>query len=228
MAAVGPVRLPPKLDDCRRHGVGSGAELFVVEGDSAATTVRIVRETETQAVLPMMGKPLNAAKASPGRLAAYPPFVALADAMGAGHGSTFTLDQRRYDRVVLLMDADADGIHCAALMCLYFYRMMWPLLDGGHVWMAQPPMAAVTSAGGTVRHVFTDEEYRGVTAAAKREGEGALQVVRYRGLASIELGTLADACVRPATRVIRRLGPADVDAVRTVLGGGVVPTPTLF
>ena len=217
--------LAPKLDDCRRHGTGSGAELFVVEGDSAAGSLRLVRNPETQAVLPMQGKPLNAAKASPARLAAYPLFTALADAIGAGQGPSFDLVRRRYDRVVLLMDADADGIHCAALMCLYFYRMMWPLLDGGHVCMAHAPLATVY-AGQQATHVFTEIEYRTAADALRQQGAD-VQTVRYRGLAGLSHATLSASCVHPSTRTLRVLGPQDAEAVRTVLGGEA-PQPTLF
>jgi len=218
--------LTPKLDDCRHHGAGSGAELFLVEGDSAAGSLRLVRDAAFQAVLPMQGKPLNAAKASPGRVAANPLYAALVEAMGAGYGAAFDLTRRRYDRVVLLMDADADGIHCAALLCLYFYRMMWPLLEGGLVYMAHAPLATVY-AGDAAVHVHTEADYR-ATADRLRALGHEVQTVRYRGLAGVSHATLAASCVAPATRVLRRLGPDDALAVRTVFGGGTAPQPTLF
>ena len=218
---------PLKLDDCRRHGPGSGAELFLVEGDSAAGSVRLVRDPETQAVLPMQGKPLNAAKASPDRVAAYPLYRALVQAMGAGDGPTFDATRARYERVILLMDADVDGIHCAALMCLYFYRRMWPLLEQRRVSIAHAPLAVIASdTDGSRRFVFNETDYRD-TAQALRAAGHALQVVRYRGLAGLELGTLAATCVHPATRVLHPLGRLDADAMLRVLGKGE-PQPTLF
>jgi DNA gyrase/topoisomerase IV subunit B len=218
---------PPKLVDCHRHGPGSGAELFLVEGDSAAGSVALVRHPETQAVLPLQGKPLNAAKASPAKVAAYPLFRALVAAVGAGDGPAFDVTRARYDRIVLVMDADADGIHCAALMCLYFYRRMWPLLAGRRVAVAHAPMAAITSdTDKTTRHVFTEPEYR-ETAHALRTAGHDLQVVRYRGLAGLDLATLAATCVHPATRVLHPLGRPDADAMLRVLGRGE-PQPTLF
>lgn len=219
--------LPIKLDDCRRHGAGSGAELFLAEGDGAAGSVKIVRDPETQAVLPMQGKPLNAAKAPPGRVAAYPLFRALAEAVGAGDGPTFDLTRARYERIVLLMDADADGIHSAALMCLYFYRRMWPLLDQGRVSIAHPPLASISAA--TLErpvYVFTDAEYRTVAGDLRARGHD-VQVVRYRGLAGVDLGTLAASCVRRDTRTLHVLGRPDADATLRVLGRGE-PQPTLF
>ena len=218
---------PLKLDDCRRHGPGSGAELFLVEGDSAAGSVRLVRDPETQAVLPMQGKPLNAAKASPDRVAAYPLYRALVQAMGAGDGPTFDATRARYERVILLMDADVDGIHCAALMCLYFYRRMWPLLEQRRVSIAHAPLAVIASdTDSSRRFVFNETDYRD-TAQALRAAGHALQVVRYRGLAGLELGTLAATCVHPATRVLHPLGRPDADAMLRVLGKGE-PQPTLF
>lgn len=218
---------PLKLDDCRRHGPGSGAELFLVEGDSAAGSVKLVRDAETQAVLPMQGKPLNAAKASSERVAGYPLYRALAAAMGAGDGPTFDLARARYERVILLMDADVDGIHCAALMCLYFFRRMWPLLEQRRVAIAHAPLAVILSeTDGSRRYVYDETEYRDQAQALRAEGH-ALQVVRYRGLAGLELGTLAATCVRPATRVLHPLGRPDADAMLRVLGKGE-PQPTLF
>lgn len=219
--------LPPKLDDCRRHGQGSGAELFLVEGDSAAGAVSQIRNHERQAVLPMQGKPLNAAKASPAKVEAYPLFQALVDAVGAGDGPTFDLARARYDRIVLLMDADADGIHSAALMCLYFYRRMWPLLAERRVAVAHPPLAVIV--GPTLErpeYVFTEPKYRERTRELRAAGHD-VDVVRYRGLAGIDLSTLAATCVDPATRVLHTLGRPDADAMLRVLGKRE-PQPTLF
>lgn len=221
------VTLPPKLDDCRRHGPGSGAELFLVEGDSAAGSVRIVRDVETQAVLPLQGKPMNAAKAPPAKVAANPLFQALVQAMGAGDGATFELARARYERVVLLMDADADGIHCAALMCLYFFRRMWPLLEARRVFVAHAPMAALWSHTlATPTYVYHDVEYRESAQALRAAGHD-VHAVRYRGLAGLDLGTLKATCLDPATRTVHALGRPDADAMLRVLGRGE-PQPTLF
>lgn len=219
--------LPPKLDDCRRHGLGSAAELFLVEGDSAAGAVSQIRNPETQAVLPMQGKPMNAAKASPAKVQAFPLFQALVTAVGAGDGPTFDVRRARYDRIVLLMDADADGIHCAALMCLYFFRRMWPLLAERRVAIAHPPLAVIV--GPTLDqpvYVFTETEYRERARDLRALGH-QVDVVRYRGLAGIDLSTLAATCVSPATRVLHDLGRPDADAMLRVLGKRE-PQPTLF
>ncbi|MEQ1487852.1 MAG: toprim domain-containing protein, partial [Methylotenera sp.] len=113
---------PIKLQDCRQHG--ANAELFLVEGDSAASAVSSLRNQQVQAVLPMQGKPLNTIKASAEKVVENALFKALIEALGAGVGDNFDLTKCRYSRIVLLMDADADGIHCGALMLMFFYRWM--------------------------------------------------------------------------------------------------------
>ena len=111
--------IPAKLDDAAVHGGGSGAELFVVEGDSAAASVSRVRDPRFQAVLPMQGKPLNAVKASRQKVVSHAFFGPLIAALGTGIDADFRLGGLRYDRVLLLMDPDADGIHCGVLMLLF-------------------------------------------------------------------------------------------------------------
>ena len=136
-------RLPLKLDDCTHHGIGSGAELYVVEGDSAAGAVSRMRNAHFQAVLPMQGKPLNTVRATAQKVVANPWFAALTTALGTGLGDAFEIKALRYDRVILLMDPDADGIHCGALVTMFFYRWMRPLLDNGRVGMARAPLATL-------------------------------------------------------------------------------------
>ncbi len=213
------VRQPLKLDDCAVHGAGSGAELFIVEGDSAAGAVSLVRNAEYQAVLPMMGKPLNAVKASLNKVQTYPLFMVLAEAIGAGMGATFDVARVRYDRVVLLMDADADGIHCGALMCLYFHRMMRPLLDGGFLWMAYPPIVTMSADGRESRHVYSDAEYRAACVEWRASGTPQFNTVRYRGLAGLDHFVLASTCVHPGTRALRAMNGGDADAALAVFGG---------
>ena len=125
-------RGPLKLDDCQAHGPGSGAELFVVEGDSAADAVSRVRDPAFQAVLPMQGKPLNARKASEKKVAGHPLFQALADAIGAGIGARFDAAACRYERILLLMDPDADGIQ----------DRKSTRLNSSHEWISRMPSSA--------------------------------------------------------------------------------------
>jgi DNA gyrase subunit B len=216
--------VPLKLNDCTQHGAGSGAELFLVEGDSAAGSVSRVRDEQFQAVLPMQGKPLNAIKATAKKVEQYALFVALVDALGTGlsteAGGQCMLEQRRYDRVVLLMDPDADGIHCGVLMLMFFYRFMRPLLDGGHILIAQAPMASVSAEVlDQPLHAHTDMEYRLLCKQLHEKGIAEFHTVRYRGLAGIDLPTLAHTCVHPDTRRLRSVSSADAQAAIAVFGG---------
>ena len=212
-----------KLEDCALHGAGpqaaagGGAELFVVEGESAALAVSRVRDARTQAVLPMQGKPLNALRASEKRLAAHPLFAALTDSLGAGRGDAFDGAKLRYARVLLLMDPDADGIHCGVLMLMFFHRWMRPLLDAGRVEIVRPPWGAVVPADGTPpRHACSEEELLAVADDVR--SRGAATVRRYRGLAAIEPQLLLTACVAPATRRTDRIGTAEAAAMIQMFG----------
>jgi len=135
---------PPKLIDSRQHGASSDAELFVVEGDSASQAVAKQRDGTFQAVLPMQGKPMNPMRVSQEKLMENTWYAALIDAIGTGVGEQCQPEKRRYERIVLLMDPDADGIHCGALMTLFFYQWMQPLLASGHLYLVRPPVGQLT------------------------------------------------------------------------------------
>ncbi len=214
---------PVKLDDCARHGAGPHAamgatpELFVVEGESAALAVTRVRDATNQAVLAMQGKPLNAIKATEKKLAAHPLFTALTDSLGTGRGDVFDLARLRYARVLLLMDPDADGIHCGVLMLMFFHRWMRPLLDAGHVEIVRPPWGEVVPAdGGPPRHACSEEEFQAVSDAVRARGPATAR--RFRGLAAIEPQLLLETCIAPATRRTDRISTAEAAAMIEVFG----------
>jgi DNA gyrase subunit B len=209
---------PLKLDDCIDHGPGT--ELYVVEGDSASSAVCRVRDERYQAVLPMQGKPLNAIKATPKKVAANPWFAALTQALGTGIGDAFDLSQARYERVILLMDPDADGIHCGALLLMFFRRWIEPLLTSGRIAMARAPMATI-QANGTQFHVRSEQEHRAQSERLMEAGISSFETVRYRGLAGMDLAVLAATCVEPATRVLTTVEIADADSAIAVFGGDV-------
>jgi DNA gyrase subunit B len=210
-------RGPVKLEDCQLTGPGSGAELFVTEGDSAALAVSRVRDPRFQAVLPMQGKPLNTLKASAGKVAANPFFSALTGALGTGWGGAFDARLRRYDRVLLLTDPDADGIHCGALLLMFFYRWMPSLIERGHLEMVRPPLGEIVSADGDSPHyVYSEPEFQSLMAEMRRSPDRARRTVRYRGLASMNPAALAEQCVDPGTRHSRRLAAADAEAAMEV------------
>ena len=189
---------PVKLTDCRLHDGSS--ELFLVEGDSAALAVTKMRSAQTQAVLPMQGKPMNTLTISEKRLLENPLFSALIDALDAGVGTHFDLQKMRYNKIILLMDADADGIHCGALMLMFFYRWMRPLLENGLVELARPPVGEVTQAEtGEVQFAYTDAEFMRLCAPFNAN-KNQLHSVKYRGLAGMPPDVLARVCIEPETR----------------------------
>jgi DNA gyrase subunit B/topoisomerase-4 subunit B len=192
----------PLLSDCVFHGPESGAELFVVEGRSAAESVRAVRDPLRQAVLPLQGKPLNAARACAGRVAADPFLGTLVSALGTGWGDACSLDGLRYERVLLLHDPDADGIHIGALLLLHVARWLGPLLEAGRVERVHAPVGEVLGARGEPPALaFGDAHFRALCARARERHGDAFVARRYRGLGGIGPGVLRAACVDPATRL---------------------------
>jgi DNA gyrase subunit B len=213
---------PMKFDDCVVHGRGAGSELFVVEGDSASGAVVNIRDAQTQAVLPMQGKPLNALRANGERVAEYPLFKQLIAALGVPltdleTGEISDMSHARFDRVLLLFDPDADGIHCGALMLMFFYRWMRPLLEGGHVLMVRPPLFLLTIAGRDEPfHAYSPEHAGKLVSELKRRGANEVKTHHHRGLASIDPPLLASACVHPVTRKAEVMSVADAEAAIAV------------
>lgn len=211
---------PIKLQDCLQHGAASGAELFIVEGDSASSSVIQLCNPALQAVLPMQGKPMNAAKASAAKVAENPLFKALIDALGAGFGASFDAAKLRYERIVLLMDPDADGIHCGALMLLFFQRHMPALLAQERIHIVRPPVGEVMdTVTGEINYGFIEPEFVALCEAARKHNPASFNAQRYRGLAGIAPSTLAHFCVNPATRRSTIMRPEDARMALDVFGG---------
>jgi DNA gyrase subunit B len=207
---------PLKLADCKQHG--PGVELFIVEGDSASSTVAQLRDERFQAVLPMQGKPLNAMKATVNKVGSNPWFAALIDAIGADYGEHFELPNVRYDKIILLMDPDADGIHCGALLLMFFNRFMQALLKSGRIALSRAPMATIRF-GNDLIHVRSEQEQRAEIERLRQAGVTNFEIVRYRGLAGMNMEVLAATCIHPGTRSLVVLGIADAEAATAVFGG---------
>jgi DNA gyrase subunit B/topoisomerase-4 subunit B len=217
--------------DCAVHGAGSGAELFVVEGESAAGAVAAVRSARFQAVLPLQGKPMNAWRASAAKVRAHALYAQLAGALGLAdataleHADEGALASLRFESIVLMMDPDADGIHIGALVLLYLRRWAPALISAGRVRQARVPMYLLQPAGGEpigpARFAFTPAQ-RDVVAAAMLAEHGAPPVVRaIRGLASLAPQWLAGHCVDPVTRsLVAAVTPRDIETVVAVFGAG--------
>lgn len=193
-----------KLDDSAEHG--ADAELFVVEGDSAAAAVARVRDPRRQAVLPMQGKPLNAARAPRRKVIEHPFLGPLGECLGTGLEAGCDPRRSRYGKVLVLTDPDADGIHCGFLVLLFLHRFMRPLLDSGRVALVRPPWGEVV-ADGELTLAFSEPE---LAATADRfRSRGEISVRRYRGLAALDADLIRETCVDPATR--RTVGVTSVD-----------------
>lgn len=164
----------------------------------------------------MRGKPLNAFKASRQRVAGHAQYRALTDALGTSMGAEFDAGRLRFDRILLLMDPDADGIHCGVLLLMFFHRWMRPVLEAGRVEVVRPPWGEVTRAGeGGCRLAFSAEELAGLTAATPERGAGTSR--RYRGLAALDARVLHANCVAPATRRTEPASPARVEALMAIM-----------
>jgi DNA gyrase subunit B len=219
-----------KLVDCQDHGPGSGAELFLVEGDSAASSVVAVRDPRRQAVLPLQGKPLNAWTALEAKVAQHVLFQQLAQALGLAAPTAWLEGQPealRFERVVLLFDPDADGIHIGALMVLYFQRWLPRLIANGHLWLARAPMFEIevpvsfrTEGEAPFQYAYNPVHCRQLVERLKAQSKSTeVRVRAFRGLGGLAPELLRERCVSPATRMAHALGAADVQGVVEVFGG---------
>jgi DNA gyrase subunit B len=213
-------REPPDFADSTLHGPDSGAELFVVEGRSAAAAVRAVRDPRRQAVLALRGMPLNAARASAARLAADPFLGTLVGALGAGDGAHCTVARLRYERVLLLHDPDADGIHIGALLLIHAALRLLPLLAAGRIERVHAPVGEVRCAPHAPPEVALGHAHlHALCARARAEHGPAFVAIRYRGLASLGPAVLRARCVDPATRLTSVLTEDDASRALAVFGG---------
>ena len=220
--------LPAKLVDCRSTDVGR-TELWLVEGDSALGTGKLARNSEFQAMLPLRGKILNVQKSGVSEMLSNAECAAIIQVVGAGTGRTFDLEQMRYGKVVLMMDADVDGAHIRCLLITLFARYMRPVLESGRLYAAVPPLHRIEVAG-SKEPVYTysekqmKDELRRISArGAKVKG----QIQRYKGLGEMDPDQLAETTMHPASRTLRRINPGDVEAAERALellmGNDVAP-----
>jgi topoisomerase-4 subunit B len=212
------LRLPGKLSDCTRDSAAD-TEIFLVEGDSAGGSAKQARSRETQAILPLRGKILNVASASAEKMHGNQELSDIILALGAGAGSHYKEEALRYERVIIMTDADVDGAHIASLLMTFFFREMPSLVDNGHLYLALPPLYRMTQGNET--HYARDDAHREELLQTTFTGRGKVEVSRFKGLGEMPARFLWATTMDPAQRNILRVKlPSDngveaVDAVET-------------
>ncbi|PWJ13341.1 DNA topoisomerase IV subunit B [Jannaschia seohaensis] len=201
-SATKKLRLPGKLVDCSATA-RDGTELFIVEGDSAGGSAKMARDRKTQALLPLRGKILNVLGAASSKLGSNAEISDLTQALGVGLGTKFNVDDLRYDKVIIMTDADVDGAHIASLLMTFFFTQMRPMIDAGHLYLACPPLYRLTQ--GAKRVYCIDEAERDLWLKKGLGGKGKIDVSRFKGLGEMDAKDLKETTMDPGSRKLIRV-----------------------
>ena len=211
------LRLPGKLSDCSANS-REGTELFIVEGDSAGGSAKQARNRSNQAVLPLRGKILNVASAGRDKLASNQQLADLIQALGCGTGNNYRDDDLRYERIIVMTDADVDGAHIASLLITFFYKQMPKLIDNGHLFLAVPPLYRISQGGKTL--YARDDMHKDELLKSDFNGRGKIEIGRFKGLGEMMPHQLKETTMDPAKRTLLRVEIAEdeLDATRLIVG----------